>query len=166
MPRASHRSWKMTASFSRSAPTSGAMCRSSVPHGWFGRCPCPPLGADLQERPICSSPKSRCRTTPRCANSLGCAPKAYDKSPRPDCRWRKLPPDECDDTTQAKSTVCAAFGGRTTTTRPIPRFPLCELARAFAPEEATQPLFLSQLATVLRETPKIRLTPRREARSW
>jgi hypothetical protein len=98
-------------------------------------------------------------------NSLGCAPTTSDRSPHPDCRWRKLPLDGCDDTAQAKSTACVAFGGRTTTTHPVPGFPLCELVRAFAPEEATQPLFLSQAETVWRETPKMRLTPRREARS-
>jgi hypothetical protein len=55
-----------------------------------------------------------------------------------------------------------------TTTRLVPGPPprLWRREPGFAPREATQRLFLSQLVTVLRETPKIRLIPRREARSW
>jgi hypothetical protein len=162
--RASPRSLRTTASFSQSVPGVGAKCRSSAPHGWSVRCSCLPVGADLRERPSGSSPKSRCRITPR-GNFGEYAPKACDKSARPGCRSRKPPLGECADTKPAKSSVCAAFQRRMTTAHPVPGSLLWRLEQAFAPKEAIQPLFLSQLVTVLRETPKMRLIPRREARS-
>ncbi len=167
-PRASPRSWKTIASFSRSVPAVGAMCRSSAPRGWFGRSPCLLPGADLPERPSGSSPKNRCRISPQRDNSPEYAPKASDKSPRLGCLSRKLPPDGCAYTAPARSSVCAAFRRRMTTARlvPVPPPRLWRREPGFAPGEVTQRLFLSQLVTVLRETPKMRLTPRREARSW
>jgi hypothetical protein len=164
--RASPRSWKTTASFSQSVPGVGAKCRSSALHGWSVRCSCLPVGVFLRERPLGSSPKSRCRTTPRHGNFRGYAPKASDSSLRPGCRSHKPPPGECADTAQAKSSVCAAFRRRMTTTHPVPGSLLRQPEPGFAPKGAIQPLFLSQPVTVLRETPKMRLIPRREARSW
>ena len=167
-PRASPHSSRTTASFSRSVPAVGAKCNSSAPHDWFGRSPYPPLGVDLLEKPSDSSPRNRCRISPQRDNSSEYAPKASDKSPHPGCLSRRPPLDGCAETAQAKSNVCAAFRRRMTTTRLVPGPPprLWRREPGFAPGEVTQRLFLSQLVTVLRETPKMRLTPCREARSW
>jgi hypothetical protein len=164
--RASPRSWKMRASSSHNVPDVGAKYNSSAPRGWFGHSPCPPLGADPLGRLSDSSPRSRCRTTPRRANFREYAPKASDKSARPVRRSRRPPPDGCAYTTPAKPSVCAAFRTRMSIARPVRGLPPWRREQAFAPKEAIQPLFLSHLVTVLRETPKIRLMPRREARSW
>jgi hypothetical protein len=162
---ASARSSKTIASFSRSVPAVGAKCNSSVPRGCFGRSPCPPLGVDPLGRPSGSSPKSRCRITPP-GSFRGCAPKASGKAPRPGCRLRKLLLDGCAYTKPTKPSVCAAFRTRTSTAHPAPgplRWP--REGPVFTPKEAIQPLFLSHSVTVLRETPKMRLIPRREVRS-
>ena len=164
--RASPRSSKTRASFSQSVPTVGAKYSSSAPRDWFGRSPYPPLGVDPLGRPSYSSAKSRCRTTPP-GSFREYAPKAAGKSLRPGCQSRKPPLGECAYYTKpAKSSVCAAFRRRTTTVHPVPGLPLWWREPAFAPKEAIQPLFLSQLVTVLRETPKMRLIPCKEARSW
>jgi hypothetical protein len=165
--RASAHSSKTTASFSQSVPNVGAKCRSSAPRGLFDRCPCLPVGADLRERPSGSSPRSRYRTTPQRGSFPGYAPKASDNSPRPGCQWRKPPLDGYADIKPAKPSVCAAFQRQMTTAHPVRGLPLRRRQeQAFVPKEAIQPLFLSHPVTVLRETPKMRAMPRREARSW
>src|SRR3954447_7997954 len=154
--RASPHSLKTTVSFSQSVPTVGAKCRSSAPHGWSVRSACLPVGVDPPGRPSDSSPKSRCRITPP-GNFREYAPKASDKSLRPGCQSRKLPLGAYAYTKPAKSSVCTAFRRQMTTAHPVLGLPLWRLEQAFAPKEAIQPLFLSQLVTVLRETPKMRL---------
>jgi hypothetical protein len=164
--RASLRSSRTRASFSRSVSAVGARYSSSAPRARFGRSPYPPVGVDPPGRPSGSSPKSRCRTTPP-GSLREYAPKAPDRSPRPGYRWRRPQPGGYADTKPTKSSVFVAFRRRTTTAHPVPGFPpRWRQEPGFVPKEAIQPLFLSQLVTVLRETPKIRLMPRKEARSW
>lgn len=163
--RASPRSSRTRASSSRSVPTVDAKYSSSVPRDWFGRSPCPLVGVDPPVRPSGSSPKSRCRKT-LLDSFREYAPKASGRSPRPGRRWRRLQLGAYAGIKPAKSSVFVASQRRTTTARPVPRLPPWQPEPGFVPEEAVQPLFLSQPLTVLRETPKMRLMPRREVRSW
>ena len=113
-----------------------------------------------------SSPKSRCRVSLD-DSFQGCAPTASGNSARRGCQWRKQLPGEFVGTAPPRSTACMSAGTQTTTSHPAPE-PLPEPRRepAFASEVSTLGLFLSQRVRVLRETPKMRLMPRREVRSW
>ena len=156
----------MTVFFSRSAPSVGATCSSSAPHGWFALHSCLPPCVGRRARPSGSSPKSRCRILLD-GSSRECAPTASGNPLRHDCRWHKRGLGEFVGTAQARSTVCSSADTRTTTVHPTPKsLPEPPQEPAFASEVAALQLFLSQRVRVLRETPKMRLMPRREARSW
>lgn len=166
-PRASRRSLRTTASFSQSVPGVGVMCSSSALHGWFALHSCLLPCVDRRARLSDSSPRSRCKVSLD-DNFQGCGSTPSGSSLRHGCQWRrKQLSGECVGTAQPRSTACSSADTRTTTVHPTPK-PLLGPRRepVFASEVSSLQLFLSQRVRVLRETPKMRLIPRREARSW
>jgi len=165
-PRASPHSLRTTASFSQSVPDVDAMCSSSAPHGWFALHSYLLADADRRARLSGSSPKSRCRVLLD-GSFQGCGSTISGSPLRHGCQWRKQLLGECAGTAQPRSTACSSAGTQTSTSHPTPK-PLLGPRRkpAFASEVSSPQLFLSQRVRVLRETPKMRLIPRREARSW
>ncbi len=170
LPRASPRSLRTTASFSQSVPGVGPMCSSSAPHGWFALHSCLPPCVDLLARPIGSSPRrSRCRVSLLDDSFGGCGSTISCSSLQHGCQWRRkqLLLGECVGTVQSRSTACSSADTQKTIVHPTPKHLLGRRrGPAFASEVPILQVFLSQRVRVLREMPKMRLMPRREARSW
>jgi hypothetical protein len=107
------------ASSSRNAPGADAMCRSIAPRGWFVPRSCPLADVDPPAKPSGSSPRSRCKRVPY-SSSRGRASITNGRSTRSGRRWRKPPPDECDDTAPTRSIACCGALARRTKARPTP----------------------------------------------
>jgi len=83
-----------------------------------------------------------------------------------DLQWHKQESGVSDDTSQSKSSVSASVPAQKTTFHPLREYPLIVQAEASLQCLDFAGLFLSQLVSVFRLTPKVRWMPRMLERSW
>jgi hypothetical protein len=155
----------MTNSFLQTEPVLVLRCCSIFPHERSIHSVCLLLCAALRG--------SLCYRLPRnpCSSALaGSAPEwlatTFDTSLPSDHRLRKRRLADFAGTEQSRPNVCWLSLRQMTITRLALR-PLARLVQsAFRTIGQASAIFLSQVLTVLRATPKVRVKPRRLLRSW
>ena len=151
-------------SYAQNAPAFVSRCCSNVRYGWSDHSFCPRLGAALEAAPSGKPPRNHW-TAHQFGSSLECAATTRDRWSHSAAPRHRLQSAECGDIAPATPNVCSYGKLQRTIAHPTPEYPPLEPEPVFAPTVVDSGLFLSHELTVLRETPKMRLNPRKEVRS-
>lgn len=167
--RASDPIWRTIGSSARSEKAAASKYCSTSPHALSLRSPCLPPYVARRGRPPDTPSRSRCSNARR-DKPPAPVPTACGNSLRSCRRCSRRPPGASRGTMPARPSVFALFEN----VRPqlvqfqgggLPIFGVW-LGQRFAQLGERLGLFSSQLVTVLRETPKVRESPRRLDLSW
>lgn len=154
----------MIMSYAQTAPSVAATYCSTAQCGWSHHSFCSLLDAAPLAAPPHRLPRSRCRAC--CADTWQeCDSTAPDRWLHRGHRWRKRQSAGCDGTVPTIPISYFCVAPQMTTIHPTPAPRCADWVPESGAREAAVGLFLSQVVTVLRDTPKIRVKPRKEVRS-